>query len=185
MLYAWPWTNTTPGGVVLKLSEIDLKPGAEKAMKEGSSPLLAPPCAATGTVMKDASLASTISIMNVLAAEAKSMVLKNALKLRRKQPLTPYKVKAWNSMLLHYNLLVKYPTVVHSLCNGFDAGIWPIHLNFTLPNSPILLLHPEAYHEMVSATFSTSSQMLWPALHANLTVQASWSTMSSVIRRTF
>ena len=167
------------------LSEMDPKPGAEKAMKEGSSPLLAPPCAATGTIIKDAPLASTISIMNVLAAEAKSMVLKNALKLRRKQPLTPYKVKAWNSMLLHYNLLVKYPTVIHSLCNGFDAGIWPIHFTFTLPNSPILLLHSEAYHEMVSVIYSTSCQMLWPASRTNLTVQASWSTMSSAIRKTF
>ena len=81
------------------------------------------------------------------------MALKDALELRRRQPLTPYKVEAWNSLLLHCNLLVKYPTLVHSLLNGFDAGIRPIYSTFTPPNSPTLLLHPEAYQEMVSNEF--------------------------------
>ena len=56
-------------------------------------------------------------------------------------------------MLLRCNLYVKYPTLVHSLRNGFDAGIRPIYTTFTPPNGPTLLLHPEAYQEMVSNEF--------------------------------
>ena len=77
-------------------------------------------------------------------------MLRNALELKKSKALTPYRVEAWKSMLIQCNLYVKYPRLVHSLLNGFDAGIRPIYVTSTPPNSPTLLLHPEAYQEMVS-----------------------------------
>ena len=78
------------------------------------------------------------------------MGLRNAFELRRNQALTPYKVEAWEHFLLLSNLSVKYPTLVTSLRRGFDAGIPPILSTYAPPNSPSLLQHPEAYHEMVA-----------------------------------
>jgi hypothetical protein len=82
------------------------------------------------------------------------MELKAALERRRSQALTPYKAEAWELLLRHCNLLVKYPNLTNSLRKGFDAGIRPIYLTSTPSNSPTLLLHPEAYQEMVSNEFS-------------------------------
>jgi hypothetical protein len=78
------------------------------------------------------------------------MGLRNALELRRSQALTPYRVEAWESFLYISNLSAKYPTLISSLLKGFDAGIPPILSTYAPPNSPSLLQHPEAYHEMVA-----------------------------------
>ena len=81
------------------------------------------------------------------------MGLRGALELRENQALTPYKVDAWESLLLQCNLHVKYPKLIYSLRNGFDAGIHPILCTYIPPNSNTLLQHPEAYLEMVSKEF--------------------------------
>ena len=81
------------------------------------------------------------------------MGLRGALELRENQALTPYKVNAWESLLLQCNLHVKYPKLIYSLRNGFDAGIHPILCTYIPPNSNTLLQHPEAYLEMVSKEF--------------------------------
>src|SRR5277367_5025005 len=106
--------------------------------------------------MKDKSPKFCISVSiyrTGISAGARIMALRSALELRRNQALTPYKVGAWQFMLLQCNLYVKYPTLAHSLHKGFDAGIRPIYSTFTPSNSPTLLLHPEAYQEMVSNEF--------------------------------
>src|SRR5277367_5320415 len=106
--------------------------------------------------MKDKSPKFCISVSiyrTGISAGARIMALRGALELRKNQALTPYRVEAWQSMLLRCNLYVKYPTLVHSLRNGFDAGIRPIYTTFTPPNGPTLLSHPEAYQEMVSNEF--------------------------------
>lgn len=82
------------------------------------------------------------------------MVLRDALEHRKSKALTPYRVEAWESVLQQYNLHVKYPTLVSSLRKGFDAGIRPIYTTSTPANSLSLLLHPEAYQEMVTKEFS-------------------------------
>ena len=126
------------------------RPGVTKARRADSSTQLAPPFAAIGTVGGDAPPAPTSSVTSVLDAETRIMGLRNALELRRNQALTPYKVEAWEHFLLLSNLSVKYPTLVTSLRRGFDAGIPPILSTYAPPNSPSLLQHPEAYHEMVA-----------------------------------
>ena len=154
VLYAWPQTPTTPGGAVPSLFGTDPKPGVGRPTKGGSSPPQAPPYAAIGTTVAAVPPVPTSSATNAPVAEARITALRNALELRKSKALTPYKVEAWNSMLLQCNLYVKYPSLVNSLLDGFDAGIRPIYVTSTPPNSPTLLLHPVAYQEMVSNEFN-------------------------------
>ena len=98
----------------------------------------------------DAPPAPTSNATNVLDVETRITGLRSALELRRNRALTPYKVDAWQFFLQGSNLLVKYPNLILSLRKGFDAGIPPIYLTYTPPNSPTLLQHPQAYHEMVA-----------------------------------
>ena len=88
------------------------------------------------------------------AAGSRITELRDALERRRNEVLTPYKVNAWESMLRHCNLLVKYPKLVHSLHKGFDAGIRPIYLTSTPPISLTLQQHPVAYQEKVTNEFT-------------------------------
>ena len=153
VLYAWPQKLTTPEGAIPKRFGMDPKPGAEKTTMEGSSRLQATPCAATGTIAEAAPPVLTTCVTNVPVAEAKIMELRNVLELRTGQALTPYKIEAWKSMLSQCNLLTKYPKLIHSLQKGFDAGIPRIYFTSTPSNSHTLLLHPEAYQEMVTNEF--------------------------------
>ena len=110
----------------------------------------APLSAAIGTTGGGAPPPPTSSVTSALGVETRIMGLRNALELRKKQALTPYKVEAWESLLRASNLLAKYPTLISSLLQGFDAGIPLILSTYTPPNSPSFLQHPEAYHEMVA-----------------------------------
>ena len=129
------------------------KPDVARTMKEGSSTQLAPPSAATGTVAEAAPPTHTSSVTSALGVASRITELRSALKLRKKQVLTPYRVDAWEALLHHCNLFVKYPNLVSSLCLGFDAGICPIHNTYAPSNSPTLHLHPEAYSDMVANEF--------------------------------
>ena len=86
--------------------------------------------------------------------EARIIALKVALKHRRDRPLTPYKADAWESLLRQCKLLFKYPSLVHSLHKGFNAGIWQIYFTFTPANNNNLQLHLEAYQELITKEFT-------------------------------
>ena len=152
--YAWPQTLTTPESAVPKPSGTDPKPGAARARKEDSFLPMEQRYAATGTTGGDALPALTSSDTSAPDAEARITELRGALELRKKQAITPYKAEAWETLLHSCNLHVKYPNLVSSLRNGFDAGIRPIYSTSTPPNSPSLLLHPEAYQDMVANEFN-------------------------------
>jgi len=132
---------------------MDPRSDARKAKKEGLSPPPELPYAATGTAVEAAPPTLTKHATNAPVAEARIMALRSALELRKDKALSPYRVEVWQSTLSQYNLYVKYPRLVHSLHKGFDAGIRPIYFTSTPPNSPTLLLHPEAYQEMVFNEF--------------------------------
>ena len=153
VLYAWPQTPTTPENADPRPFGTDPKPGAAKATREDSSPLLAPLSAAIGTTAEVVLPACTSSGTNVLGAETKITELRNVLEHRKSQALTPYRVDAWEFFLHHCNLLVKYPNLISSLRLGFDAGIRPILSTYAPPNSSTLQLHPEAYSDMVTNEF--------------------------------
>ena len=152
--YAWPQTPTTPGSVAPRPCGMGPKPGVGRMTRGDSSPLPAPPCAATGTIAEAALPAPTSSVTSAQAVGARIMGLRDALERRRSQALTPYKVEAWESMLHLCNLSVKYPNLVLSLHKGFDAGIRPIYFTSAPPNSSSLLQHPIAYQEMVTNEFT-------------------------------
>ena len=154
VLSAWPPIRTTPESVVPRPVGMDPKPGVERTRKEDLSTQRAPPYAATGTTDVVAPPACTSSATNVPAAGTRITELRGALEHRKNQALTPYRVEAWESLLRQYNLHVKYPNLVFSLRKGFDAGIQPIYFTSTPANSPSLLLHPEAYQDMVTKEFS-------------------------------
>jgi hypothetical protein len=150
VLYAWPSTPTTPGGVDPRSFGTGPRPDAAKTTREDSFLPLAPLSAATGTVAGAALSALTSSVMSAPDAETRIMELRGVLELRRSQALTPYKVEAWEHFLHSYNLSVRYPKLLHSLRYGFDAGIRPIYNTYIPSNSPSLHQHPEAYNDMVS-----------------------------------
>ena len=151
--YAWPQTLTTPESAVQRPFGMVPKQDAARATKGDLSPQRAPPFAATGTTAGAAPSPHTNRDTNALDAATRITELRGALELRRNQALTPYRVDAWESFLLQCNLLVKYPNLISSLRFGFDAGIHPILHTYTPPNSTTLLLHPEAYRDMVSNEF--------------------------------
>jgi len=151
--YVWPRIPTTPGNADPKPCGMDPKPGVAKTTKEDSSPQLAPPSAAIGTVAGAVRPVRTSNATSALGVETKITELRGVLELRKSQALTPYRIEAWISFLHHCNLFVKYPNLVSSLRLGFDAGIRPIHSTYAPPNSPTLHLHPEAYRDMVSNEF--------------------------------
>jgi len=93
--YAWPLTHTTQETAKSTCCGTAPKPGAEKTRKGDSSPQLAQHYAATGTTVKDAPPALTNIATNVQDAETKITELRNALELRKRRALTPYKVDKW------------------------------------------------------------------------------------------
>ena len=151
--YAWPQTPTTPGNADPKPSGMGPRPDVTRTTREGLSIQLAPLFAAIGTTAGAVPPIHTSSATSALGVETRIMALRGVLKLRKSQALTPYRVNAWESLLHHCNLFVKYPNLVSSLRLGFDAGIRPIHFTYTPSNSPTLHLHPEAYRDMVSNEF--------------------------------
>ena len=71
--------------------------------------------AATGTTDEVVPPVHMSNTMSVPDAEARIMELRGVLEHRKDQPLTPYKVEAWESLLYHCDLLVKYPNLTLSL----------------------------------------------------------------------
>src|SRR5271154_2703877 len=96
-------------------------------LRQHYHPPQAPPYAAIGTTVAAVPPVHTSSATNAPVAEARITALRNALELRKSKALPPYKVEAWNSMLLQCSLYVKYPSLVNSLLDGFDASIRPIY----------------------------------------------------------
>jgi hypothetical protein len=153
VLYAWPRTHTTPGSAAPRPFGTDPRPDVTRTRRGASSPLGAPPCAATGTIAEAVHPVPTNSGTNVQGVETRITELRDVLELRRNQALTPYRVDAWEKFLHQCNLHVKYPNLVFSLRNGFNAGIRSIVSTYTPPNNVTLHQHPNAYQNMVSNEF--------------------------------
>jgi hypothetical protein len=132
---------------------MEQKPGAAKTTKDASSPQLEPSFASTGTFDVDARQMVTTTVISVQDAETKTMALKTALELRKRQALTPYNANAWDLLLRECNLLVKYPKLPNSLRHGFDAGIQRIYKTATPNNGPTLHIHSDAYQQIVNKEF--------------------------------
>jgi hypothetical protein len=73
--------------------------------------------------------------MSALAAESQHTALNSALSQRKHKAHTPYIAEAWRSVLVSSGLISRYPTLPNSILRGFDAGIKPIIITYTPPNS--------------------------------------------------
>jgi hypothetical protein len=140
---------------VQKTSGMALKPGVEKMIRGDLSFQPAPFCAMTGTHAEVVPQPFMVNDTSVLDAEKRMMELRTVLELRKRTPLTPYKVESWDKLLHRYHLSSKYPRLIASLQKGFNVGIRRIYKTFTPPNGPSLVVHNEAYQEIVSGELFT------------------------------
>ena len=94
--------------------------------------------AATGNVTQDAPAPHMTIDISVPAAPLRLTELKDALELRKSQPLTPYKPLIWEALLVDAGLLQKYPSLSQSLCSGFIIDIPSFTSTQIPPNSPTI-----------------------------------------------
>jgi hypothetical protein len=94
------------------------------------------PYAQTGSAQLDAPATTTMPDTSALDVDSPLTARKNALGLRKLNPLTPYKPDAWERALTYYHLISKYPTLPRSMRRGFNFGIPRITQTFTPPNGP-------------------------------------------------
>ncbi|RXW13677.1 hypothetical protein EST38_g12183 [Candolleomyces aberdarensis] len=83
------------------------------------------------------------------------MELKNALKRRSYEALTPYRGKEWEKMLNECGLLDKYERVVEGLRHGFHLGIPVVNTTFTPPNHRSVKRYAEAFQTIVQQELKT------------------------------
>ena len=67
-------------------------------------------------------------------ADQPTMVLRDVLEQRRREPLTPYNKGAWAEWLSSFGLQEKYPHLVQGFARGFDLGIPTISCTYIPPN---------------------------------------------------
>lgn len=68
---------------------------------------------------------------------------------------TPYNPDAWADQLSFTSLSYKYPTLVESIRNGFNAGIPPISTTFTPQNSSSIDINLKPFLSIISKEFSS------------------------------
>jgi hypothetical protein len=153
--YALEMVPTTLQNVRWTTSGMAPKPDAEKTKMGESSTPPAKLSASIGNDPKGAQPETTTTDTNVQAVEDRIMELNIVLALRKSNALTPYKAQAWQQLLSHYNLLDKYPHLLHQIWYGFDAGIRSISETFTPENSPTLHTHSDEYFWILDRELST------------------------------
>jgi hypothetical protein len=111
-LCAWDEMSAKSASAAQKTFGTAQKSGVERTSKEGSSLLPAPSCVTIGTLVEVAPPPFTDNGTNSPDVEKGIMGHKIVLEHRRKNPLTPYKFRAWDRLLRQHNLLAKYPRLV-------------------------------------------------------------------------
>ena len=82
------------------------------------------------------------------------MVLKGALKRRKRSPLTPYDRKEWVVQLASSGLGGRYPYLLQGLAEGFDLRIPRIKKTYTPPNYPSLRSLIDVYSKSIESEFT-------------------------------
>ena len=80
---------------------------------------------------------------------------KDALKRRKREPLTPYIGEAWKELLRECGLERRYPFLVQGIVEGFDVGIPCITCTYIPPNHPSVISLPDVYKSSVNSEFKT------------------------------
>ncbi len=83
--------------------------------------------------------------------------------------ITPYKADTWFQTLQRFNLLQKYPNLVHDILHGSPIGNPPLlHSTFIPKNMPSAIANPQVIDDYLSEEIAagrtdsrTSSYILW------------------------
>ena len=88
----------------------------------------------SGNAPPDVITPPTIFVTSAQDALPPLTELRSVLELRKSQALTPYKVLAWESLLIDSGLHVKYPSIPQGLRTGFIIDMPNIRVTQTPPN---------------------------------------------------
>src|SRR6202522_564144 len=152
---AWDETSAKLASVDQKASGTAQKSDVGRTSKEGSLLPPAPSCVTIGTPVEGVPPPFTDNATNAPDVEKGIMEHRIVLGHRKKNPLTPYKFRAWDRLLRQHNSFAKYPGLVASLQYGFDAGIRRIYETFTPPNGPSLDTLTDIYQKIVDRELHT------------------------------
>ena len=106
----------------------------EKTNKGGWSQQMASRSALTGRSQEVAGPQIIQTDTCAQVADWPTMVLRDVLEQRRREPLTPYNKGAWAEWLSSFGLQEKYPHLVQGFARGFDLGIPTISCTYIPPN---------------------------------------------------
>ena len=95
------------------------------------------------------------------------MALRLALEHRRSEPLTPYRIRAWEEELSCHGLQNKYPALIQGFRVGFDLGIPRISCTYTPPNHNSIRLLTDVYTSIVTNKFA-AGRYIGPFMCAQL-----------------
>jgi hypothetical protein len=87
-------------------------------------------------------------------AETRIMEPRLVLKERKHKTLTPYNTKAWHQTLEDFNLSSRYLHIPDCLETGFSGGIPTIEHMYAPPNNASVVVHTEAFQNIVNTEFS-------------------------------
>ena len=80
--------------------------------------------------------------------------LKDALKHRRCDPLTPYDRRVLVEQLSSLGLEGRYPTLIQGLSGGFDVRVLQIKRTYAPPNHPLIKCLTDVYSSIIDSKFT-------------------------------
>ena len=125
------------------------------------------PSASTGRCHEDVRPPVTLTDTGVWGAERPITALRLALECRRSEPLTPYRIRAWEEELSCHGLQNKYPALIQGFRVGFNLGIPRISCTYTPPNHNSIRLLTDVYMSIVTNEF-TAGRYIGPFTRAQL-----------------
>lgn len=111
--------------------------------------------AMTGRDLKNAPTPHNPICTNVPGAEQWITELKNVLKVRASNALTPYRLNAWLQLLNSLNLIHKYVHISNGLHFGFMGNVPTIFCTYIPPNNSSLYTHYDAFAIILDREYTT------------------------------
>ena len=152
--YASVATNTPSRNAMAPSCGTDPPGQPERTSRAGWSQPTGFPSASTGRCHEDARPPVTSTDTGVRDAERPITALRLALERRRSEPLTPYRIRAWEEELSRHGLQNKYPALIQGFRVGFDLGIPRISCTYTPPNHNSIRLLTDVYTSIITNEFA-------------------------------
>jgi hypothetical protein len=110
-------------------------------------------CAPTGKQRQDAKASCMTANMNAQAVERRITELRTALKRRKHEVLTPYRVEEWEKQLQRAGMVKEAKFIREGLWNGFIAGIPTITRTYAPPNKSSIHEFKESFNKLIQIEF--------------------------------